>query len=270
MQQHLRFAVLTAVVATVTLTGCGIDSPNLGSEFPLGVIQVFAASDGQGGYIAHPRAEFFYTLGFTHPNSRSALDTCYIARYTNPLPPRQATYMYGGERVQLHVGGETYLLTPRIEDWRIIYELEEGLRVQPGQRLTFNVPGDPNGFPAMVISAPIGPAPSSISDIPSLPDEGQPIPVEWSPVGDDSSRVELALRYASPDAVSLDSQIICDWRDTGSNTVPANLLSGWRLAGSAQQIEFTRYRTQTETKDDAALFLITAMYSFVMPATPAQ
>lgn len=267
MNHCLRNAALTVAIATAGLTSCKLDSPNLGSEFSLGVIQVFATANSEGELVAQPRAEFFFARGFSHPNSRSATDTCFIAPYTSTLPPRSATYMFAGEHIQLEAGGETHLLVPRTEDWRILYELPEGstLRVQPGQRLTFTVPGDPNGFPPMVISSLIGPATTTITGIPSLPADDEPIPVDWSPVGDDSSKVELAMRYASPSALGLDSQIICDWPDNGSNSVPANLLTGWRLAGSAQQIEFTRYRTQTENSDEATLFLIAAIYSHPIP-----
>jgi hypothetical protein len=90
----------------------------------------------------------------------------------------------------------------------------------------------------------------------NVPSATDPLTLQWEPVGDDSSRFEVLLLYATAGSLNFNEQVVCDWRDDGSGTIRPELLSSWRES-EFKRAEVTRYRTQREMIDDAVLFLLT-------------
>jgi hypothetical protein len=79
--------------------------------------------------------------------------------------------------------------------------------------------------------------------------------VSWEPPGDDSSRLELALQYNAPGTAIPTRQVLCQWADDGSHTVPAELLSEWNTA-DVKRIEISRFRTSHQYVGDAVIFFL--------------
>ncbi|MBI2537987.1 MAG: hypothetical protein HYW06_13710, partial [Gemmatimonadetes bacterium] len=90
--------------------------------------------------------------------------------------------------------------------------------------------------------------------------------VTWAPVGDDSSRFEIALLFATENSTVLNRHVLCSWRDDGSGQIAGNLLVEWAVA-TLKRIEISRYRTVQRDLADGVLYFI-ATFDTVPPVAP--
>jgi hypothetical protein len=262
MRRRLAGIVLFGALAAAAACGEPISSA---TPVPLGLLSVLTRSNADGQYVARPEAAFVYTTAGAPGDSRSTLDTCLLGVYDPSLQsPEQ---LDAGDSIVFTAGSETTILRPDNSFGIIRYianPLEQPL--VPGTSVSFTIPGALGGFPEGEIGSATPPAISSLTPRPAIPSSTDPLILNWEPVGDDSSRFEVLMLYASPGALDYDTQIVCDWRDDGSGTIRPEFLTGWAVS-ELRRVEVTRYRTRLEMIGDALLFLLTT-FDTVPPIAP--
>jgi hypothetical protein len=248
-----RFAGLLAAgaLAAATLT-CREPTATV-PTIPLGLVSAFVGSaDGQ--YVVRPEGTFVLATEGPTADSRSTLDTCLLGPYDPAFqPPEQVE---AGDSIIFTAGATTAILRPELGVVTRYVANPAAFPLVPGTAVTFTIPGVVAGFPASAISALTPPAVTTLTPFPNVPSATDPLTLQWEPVGDDSSRFEVLLLYATAGSLNFNEQVVCDWRDDGSGTIRPELLSSWRES-EFKRAEVTRYRTQREMIDDAVLFLLT-------------
>lgn len=251
-----------ALLAAFALVGCKPVSDPLNT--PTAVLRVFVRGE-DGRYVARPEADFFVGPGTDFPDSRAAFDTCGVANLNTISvgPPRN---LDAGDSVAFTTGGRTVYLHPTLDVVGVEHYLPAGEPVEmtPGGAATFEIPGAAE-FPAATLTGLTPPAITSLSAIPASPPADQPLTVTWEPTGDDSSRFEVALLYATEGAIEVNQQVLCQWRDDGSGTIRGTLLTGWTGA-TIQRIEVSRYRTLQQNQGGNLLYFL-ATFDTLPPVT---
>ncbi len=242
-----------ALVLVLALAGCGISEP---SGIPTGVLRVFARSDDGGQYVASPEATFFKGSLDGFPDSRATSDSCVITNLlTTTLNPPIS--LDAGDSVAFITGGLSVSLYPTTDiAGTTSYVPPAGpVSLTPGAAVTFEIPGAAQGFPAATLTSLTAPSFTSLSPVPGAPPVDRPLTVTWTPVGDDSSRFEIALKFATENSQVINRHVLCNWRDDGSGQIAGNLLAEWSAA-TIKRIEVSRYRTLQRDLVDGALYFI--------------
>jgi hypothetical protein len=259
--------VVPVAAAVTVIAACG----NILEELPktqTGVVNVFVRSVA-GQYVARPEAVFVLSTDAPTAESRATADTCRIGEVlTTRTLPSGLAFLDAGDSIALDVEGTTVYLRPVTNLGYTSYVLATAdVSFTPGAGVSFAIPGATDGFPAATISSLTPPALETLSPIPAIPPLDQPLAVTWTPVGDDSSRFEIALQYAVEDATLPNRQILCEWRDDGGGTVPPELLAEW-VTSVVRRVEVTRYRTRREVVGEAVLLLLATFDSVPPVITP--
>jgi hypothetical protein len=237
------------------------------AQTPVGVLHVFTGSvDRQ--YRGRPEATFLRGSITSFPESRVTLDTCVIAS-VGSVSVGQLNNLDAGDSIAFTTGsGTIYLLPTRDLTGTITYLASTGLiSMTPGEVVRFEIPGAAKGFSSATLMSLTAPPFTTLTPISGHPPDGQPLTVKWAPAGDDSSRLEVSLRFASPGAPQANQQVLCEWRDDGSGTIAANLLAFWSIA-QTKQIQFTRYRTLRQDVGGQGMLFFLATFDTLPPVAP--
>lgn len=250
----VRAPLALASALCAASTGCNeatFSTPTV----PTGILTLFART-ADGAYVARPQGLFAQAGSPPAVESRSTVDTCDVGDYVPESTIPGLVQLDAGDSLLFATGGDTIVLRPVNRFGVLVYAADPAdVSFAPGSTVTFTVPGAAGGFPATELASLTPAAVTSLSPISSRPPLTEALTVTWEPVGDDSSRFEVLLLYATPGAQRFDQQVVCDWRDDGSGTIRPELLGGW-VASELQRIEISRYRTQRRTIGDALLFLL--------------
>lgn len=220
----LVLGMIAVVASCDNLTGLGA------SGNPVGIVLMNARTKGTG-YTTYPRVNF-YTVGqatfvFSTVNSDTCITTAYdsTAVIANTAQP---------------IGAGAFMLAAVSADTDSLYKAATGnltyhsnhiagMPFNPGDSVYFNVAGDVAGFPPLTASSRT--AEPFIIIRPTIPPSGQPMLVQWTPATDNNAAMYIALIYNSGGGTALNTQIFCDFHDTGTGTVQSRLLGA--LASSA-------------------------------------
>ena len=209
-----------------------------------------------GGDYTRPQALFYSSLSSPTLSGRGAADACGRFQYPSPPSGESIDEMPAGESVTLTMRGAEYPLVPTSIGSRRPYSMPEpGVSYQPGDSVVVNIPGAPDGFPAMTIRGRtaevfvLGP----IDTTAAASDE-----VTWTPAGDDSSRMVLSMQYHDElrPGEGVNAQIFCTFHDDGAGTISEVLLRGWTTSTGARRVQAVRWRSAVETEGDAILYLV--------------
>lgn len=246
---------LAALLALGAVGACGSDLSTNTTPLSYGILTVGdSATAASGSRSVRPVGLFYVADRQTLPNSLSALDSCVVTTIgTEGTAP--VTYVSAGDSVAVAVGDTTAYLLPQAASGATSYVLRgtDALSYTPGDLFTFAVPGTAGGFPSGTVSI-VSVQPLSIDSVAVTPPADSDMIVTWDAGGDDSTRVNVFLRYASIAGTAPDQQIFCSWVDDGSGTVPAVTASRWRTASaSGREASAFRWRTSRVLADSAVL-----------------
>lgn len=256
----VRVIALVGVVG-LAWVGCR-DATFSTSTIPTGILTVLGRSEA-GHYVVRPEAAFAFAGTAPSGDSRSTLDTCQAGEF-GPQGGGFPEQLDAGDSILFVLGSDTTVLRPTDHGGLIVYGSDpQDLEFVPGDAISFTIPGADGGFPAATISSRTAPVLTSLTPIPAQPSLDQSLTLTWEPVGDDSSRFELQLLYATPGAQDFDQRVVCGWRDDGTGTIRSELLAGW-ITSEVHRIEVTRYRTRLLTLGDTVVYLL-ATFDTVPP-----
>ncbi len=111
----------------------------------------------------------------------------------------------------------------------LTYEMSVGtsLPYTPGDTLTVSIDGQSGGFPAATVRVRTA-EPFVMEPVVAPPTGPTPTVATWTPATVPGSVMTLSLRYSTLDGIlTPNAQIYCVFHDTGSGTIPENLLDAW-------------------------------------------
>ncbi|HJU66149.1 MAG TPA: hypothetical protein VJ596_10755, partial [Gemmatimonadaceae bacterium] len=227
----------------IALAACSDLSTDV-DQVKYGVITVVAETAvGGSGFVTSP-VGLFYTAGpGPLPDSKSTADVCRIDPYSTALPPQaNVQNINAGPSITFRKGSTVQSMAPVPQGGVTNYVLTSSVPFVPGEQVTFEIPGAEGGFPSSAATTVTAPT-LTVDPVNGAPPAGTPLTITWDQAGDDSSRVEIALRYATQNSAVLNELIYCQFRDDGQQTINDELLNGWRNSNDdLREVAANRFR----------------------------
>lgn len=258
-------SVVAAVLLIAALVSC--DTRPVLDSLQYGIVTVVQSEQGTA-FEADALGFFFRAERAPLPDSRDVGVSCARGPVaTTPSPQPGFTRIAAGDSIVMRVGATTMRLRPTAEPARMRYERveDEQLIVSAGQNVEAIIPGAAAGFPATTGSIAAVP-PLTFGEI-GIPEAGEPLVVQWAPPGDPTTRIRIALRYATVGATP-NEEIVCHAPDAGSITIPADLLDGWLVATSGTRSAAGRRWRNESTQMDGNLLVLYAQLDRPIPLAP--
>lgn len=253
---------LGSLLWVALLSACsGLGTPETA---PFGFLQVLTrAKNGQPTSFA--QATFLNAVQSGYPSSRDTVNVCYVSNIASGTVSTQES-LDAGDSVAFTSDHGTFYLLPTFDILgNTTYQPRTAsVGVTPGTQVAFQIPGAAGGFPEASVSALTPSAIDEVSPIRTSVPVTDSMVVTWAPVGDDSSRIEVALQYGSAGAPIVDRQVLCQWRDDGRGVIAGNLLAEWSGA-SSRKAQVTRFRTAREVLGSGPVLYFIATYDTLPP-----
>ena len=268
MLRRSNLLVLSAAVVFV-LTGCDALSTQATAGTPVMLVSLNARTKG-AGYTTNPVSNFYSVGSASFSSANSATDSCRLGTYDpNALPAAiTATAIGGGAYVAIKVSGRSDTLR-KVSVTDLTYRLSTaaGILFTPGDSITFTVPGDGNGFPAVSLQARTA-EPFTLSPI-VVPPAGQAMTMTWTTATDANAAMLVSLRYNNGSGTGLNAVVFCDFKDDGSGTVSAALVAPW-AASTTREVFVQRLRTGLIQVTGAfdSYFNMISTYDLPTPVSP--
>ncbi len=264
---HLRPFAVTVAVLALSLTSC-IKATDNSAGTPVGIMTMNARTKG-AGYVTYPVLNFYSARSAVFTEARSRTDSCIKTAYapSSTDPNAGVTQISGGIAIAINVSGRADTLR-KISTIGQTYTLSttSGLAFSPGDSITISIPGDLAGFPRATFTSRTA-EPYTFGPV-IVPPVGSPIPLTWSAANDLNSAMLVMLRYSSTNNGALDTQIFCDFADTGVASVPAALAAPWAASGT-RTVFTQRLRTLVaQPSGSSAFFNLTSTFDLPTPVSP--
>jgi hypothetical protein len=253
-----RGAFLIGVATLVA--GCNLSSDVQGTR-PVGIIRLNVVGDSEHGFSTRPTGAFLRIGTVIIPSSGAAPDSCVDSVYTaidtdEPIIGNVSA----GASIAMKSDLGNVSLQPVSTGGGTVYQLAGAtpLPLTPGKAVSITTPGEPGGFPAMMLDA-VTATPFTFGPI--NPEPQGDLQLTWAPVQDAGSALVIALQYSSsPTQPVADRMIYCGVRDDGSFTVTADLAQKWKnSSASARKVTAYRWRTSAVV-ENSALFAALSHY----------
>ena len=254
MRRHLQ---LSALVTPLALAACLDPDPVPESNYGvIGLTSVVTSTDT----ILSPEGLFYRTGLLGLPSSRVISDQCQVAAYPTPAQSTQLPrFLDAGDSVIVSTATTTKFLFPTTGANGESYVLDVGehFRFSPGENVTVTVPGAPGGFANGTISV-LTARGFTLGSIAASPPANDPLPLTWTPAGDDSTKMLVSLQYGVGQ-LAANQQIFCSLIDDGAAEVPAILLTQWRNATTgSRKVEAARWRVAAKEVTGGILLVVSA------------
>ncbi|MDP1889530.1 MAG: hypothetical protein Q8K55_01450 [Gemmatimonadaceae bacterium] len=236
-----RHTVPLVIAALATVTVACMDATNP-TSVPYGFVS-FVAQQSGGGFTASPIGTFFGASGLGVPTAVSPWDSCRQQTYTRATVGLGEVYpnISAGEAIQIKVAGRTDTIFPSEVGREVQYRLRAGsIPYVPGDSVSVVIPGSADGYPAITFKAKSAEA-LMVTDF-GTPTVGPRLDLRWNPGQDLNSTVAFSFRYGALDADTLNTQIYCQFRDDGADSIPAKYMGAWAQARTRAWVA-TRVRT---------------------------
>lgn len=253
----MRNRVLPVLLLPIILGACNdILDVNDGKT---GFVALPTFSNGTGGYVLSPIGAFYNRsdLAFIPPQLEACEDTPYTTTGSLPL----GSSLDAGDALTLSHPGGVESLDRGVEFGLILYrsELDAGIPFTPGDTFTVTVPGGP-GFPAA--TARVRTADPFLVRPVVVPEQGEPVILDWDASPAPGSIMLVALRYADATSTGAPNrQVFCAFNDDGTGSIPFFVASNWANASSgSRQTVFSRARVQEVQVSGKVRFTVTSTF----------
>jgi hypothetical protein len=225
-------------------------------------VVTIAMSDAPSGvHSTSPTAYFVDAVNVSIPNSGTSADTCAQLAFPGTAATAPLSQIDAGTPVIVATTTDTAQLTPQAADVNgyIFYRLpaNDSITVRPGSTSHVSIPGASNGFNAFDL--PFVNADSlALQPIDATTDSTGDLTVHWNPQIGPRASVVVQLEFATAGGAP-NSQIFCQFSDSGSHAVEARLANLWR-AGGSKHVHAFRFLT-TINNDGTDQLDIVSQYS---------
>ncbi|HEY9514402.1 MAG TPA: hypothetical protein VIQ74_01890 [Gemmatimonadaceae bacterium] len=244
-------------IGALALAGCNL-STDLPTNRRLGLFTV-----NQSGAVDNALLDvnaLFFQPGANDqialPNSAAVPDNCVEADYAPPVDGvlRKLDNLNAGESIAMTTDKADTVLRPVTNSvGTVIYVVPGGgfVPFTPGSDVTFEIPGDPSGYPADTIKI------RTLEPLTLAAVERKPtneLHLSWSPVGSAGGGVRLQFLYSSDSSATPNKSLNCDLRDDGEFDIPGFVTDGWASSpAEAQSIVGFRWATLIRSQQDVVL-----------------
>ncbi|MGH7664714.1 MAG: hypothetical protein ACRENI_10535 [Gemmatimonadaceae bacterium] len=261
---------IISLAGLVVVTAClGPNEPVL-SERDYGFFVLHSSGDPQTATTS-PVAVFLRSRPLRIPPPTPSSDSCAVLSLSPAPSILSPTYLFAGEAVTVELSGQMTALVRNDagEDTIPHYELPGGgsIPFDPGDVVTFTIPGSDTGFAAREIAGPTAEA-VTLSPV-GVPAAGDPLPLAWNPPGDEQSKMVISLRYASPGSPQLNRQVYCELFDDGAHEIEPDLLDGWRNSYQDMRLPIASRLRVTITGSGQTLTQILSIHDDTSTVAPA-
>ena len=261
-----RHTVPLVIAALATVSVACIDATNP-SSVPYGFVTL-VAQKASNGYTATPVGTFFGASGLGVPTAVSPWDSCRLQTYSRGTVGLGEVYanIGAGPAIQLKVSGRTDSLFPGAVGREIQYRMRTAsIPYVPGDSASVVIPGDADGYPAITFKA-------KTAEVLAVTDFGTPIAgprldLRWNPGQDLNNTVAFAFRYGALDADTLNTQVYCQFRDDGADSIPAKYMGAWAQARIKSWVA-SRVRTYVAPVARNGYFDFISTFDVPTPLTP--
>ncbi len=261
-----RHTVPLALAALATVTVACLDSTNPASV-PFGFV-TFVAQQAGSGFTASPIGTFFSASGLGVPTAISPWDSCRLQTYSRAAVGLGEVYpsISAGAAIQLKVAGRTDSLFPGTVGREVQYRLRAAsMPYVPGDTVSVVIPGHADGFPAITFKAKSAEA-LTVTDF-GTPSGTSRLDLRWNAGQDLNSTVSFAFRYGALNADTLNTQVYCQFRDDGADSIPTKYMSIWAQARVKTWVA-SRVRTYVAPVARGGYFDFISTFDVPTPSSP--
>lgn len=266
---HRRSSPFLALGMIALVASCSNLSGISGANgTPVSIVLLNARTKGNG-YTTYPKMNFYSVGSATFAFSTVNSDTCVVGPYDSAaVSVVTATQIGAGAFVIAGVSGDTdSLYKAATGDQTYHPNALAGLTFNPGDSIWFNVAGDVAGFPQLQAMAHT--AEAFVIARPTIPPAGQPMVIQWTPATDNNAAMYIALLYNSGGGTALNTQIFCDFHDSGQGTVQSTLLTALSSSAVPFVMHAQRVRTALYISQTAPTGYMNIISTFEVP-TPVS
>lgn len=253
-----------AALATVTVACVDATSP---SSVPYGFV-TFVAQQSGSGFTASPIGTFFRASGLGVPSAVSPWDSCRQQTYSRSAVGLGEVYpnISAGAAIQLKVSGRTDSIFPGAVGSEVQYRLRSGsIPYVPGDSVSVVIPGSSDGYPAITFRA-------KSAEVLTVTDFGTPtgvsrLDLRWNAGQDLNSTVAFSFRYGALNADTVNTQVYCQFRDDGADSIPAKYMAVWTQARAKTWVA-TRVRTYVAPVARNGYFDFISTFDLPTPPSP--
>ena len=261
-----RHTVPLAMAALAMVTVACMDSTSP-SSVPYGFVS-FVAQQSGSGFTASPIGTFFGASGLGVPTAVSPWDSCRQQSYTRSTVGLGEVYpnLSAGAAIQLTVSGRTDSIFPAAVGAETQYRLRgASIPYVPGDTVSVVIPGTSDGYPAITFKA-------KSAEVLTVTDFGTPtgtvrLDLHWNAGQDLNSTVAFSFRYGALNADTVNTQIYCQYRDDGTDSIPARYMAIWAQARTKTWVA-TRVRTYVAPVARNGYFDFISTFDIPTPPSP--
>lgn len=259
---------MLAVLAIATASCAGTTELQ---SVPYGFL-TFVARTSAAGHTASPTGTFYNASGLGVPTSTYPTDTCGVQAYSAAAPVGLGSVfpsMNAGPAIQLKLPLRTDSLFPVAIGTETQYKARNGSGIPytPGDSVGVVIPGagGEQGYPAISFRARTAEA-FAVQDF-GTPAVGSRIDVRWNAAADDNSVMIFSFRYSTPGASALNTQIYCQFRDDGADSIPTRYVGSW-VSSPQKTWVASRLRTFVAPVAKGGYFDFISTYDIPTPPSP--
>lgn len=261
-----RHTVPLALAALAAVTVACVDATNP-VAVPYGFV-TFVAQQSGSGFTASPIGTFFSASGLGVPSAIAPWDSCRLQTYSRATVGLGEVYpnISAGTAIQLKVSGRTDSIFPASIGGEIQYQLRTAsIPYLPGDTVSVVIPGHADGFPAITFKAKSAEA-LAVTDF-GTPSGTSRLDLRWNAGQDLNSTVAFSFRYGALNADTLNTQVYCQFRDDGADSIPSKYMGAWAQARMKTWVA-TRVRTYVAPVARNGYFDFISTFDVPTPPSP--
>lgn len=266
MTRHRAVPLLLAAV-TAVVVGCSTSTEL--SSVPYGFLTVVARK-ATSGHTASPVGTFYDASGLGVPTAIAPWDSCRLQSFS-PSTALSIGDIYpsisAGSAIQLKLGSRTDSLFPVPVGREMQYRLRSGsaLPYTPGDSIGVVIPGSGDGYPAVTFRAKTAEA-LAVTEF-TAPASGSRLDLRWNAGHDLNNTVTFSFRYGALGADTLNSQVYCQFKDDGADSIPSKYITSWTGA-RAKTWAAARVRTYVAPVSKGGYFDFISTFDLPTPVAP--
>lgn len=225
------------------------------------------------GYTALPIGTFYNASGLGVPTATAPWDSCRLEPYsvTSGSAGLGSVFpsMNAGTSIQLRLPLRTDSLFPVTvgPETQYMSRISGGIPYTPGDSVSVVIPGTTAdlGYPGVSFKAKTAEA-FAVQDFDS-PAVGSRIDLRWNAGQDLNSTVVFAFRYSTPGSEALSTQVYCQFRDDGADSIPTRFVASW-VSASQKTWYASRVRTFVAPVAKGGYFDFISTFDVPTPQAP--
>jgi hypothetical protein len=245
----MKRSLFVAVAVLLAVAACKSSFGDIPSSIPLGIVTVAMQDAPAGVHSTSPTAYFVDAVNVSIPNSATSADTCAQLDFPGILSTAPLSQIDAGSTVTISTTTgstpDTARLTPQAADVNgyIFYRLPAGdsVVVRPGSTGHVSIPGGTNGFNAFEANF-VNADSLGLHPIDATPDSTGDLQLTWNPQVGPHASVVVELEFRQSGSGAANTQIFCQFTDTGTHQVQASLANLWRH-GTSKHVHAYRFLT---------------------------